>query len=441
MTATTGKPAEKRALGFGMVLALVVGNMIGSGVYLLPATMAPLGINALVGWCVTIAGALSLAWVFARLSVVIPKAGGPYAYVEAAFGRGPGFAVAWSYWVLLWSGNGAIAVAAVSALSRPLAFLREPAMAALAALAMVWLLVFVNIRGVALAGRVQVVTTIAKLVPLALVIVLGAWFVLPISHMAQVHPLAVPLGAGAVAQAAALTFWGFLGIEAATVPADKVIDAPRNVPRATMIGTAFTGAVYLSIAATLQYFMANRELAASPAPIADFLGAYFGPLAANTMALFAAVSALGALNGFILLQGEMPWAMARGRVFPAWFAHETPQGTPARAHVVSGVLLSLVMLLNYAGSTAQLFTDIAEISLAAGMLAYFASALAALKLIRGEWPLSLAAVISAGFVGWMVWGLGGHANLWGLGLVAAGAPIYWSMSRAGTSTNSAISKL
>ena len=131
-----------------------------------------------------------------------------------------------------------------------------------------------------------------------------------------------------------------------------------------------------------------------------------------------------------MLQGEMPWAMARGGVFPAWFGKETPQGTPARAHVISGLLLSAVMLLNYAGSTAQLFADIAEISLAAGMLAYFASALAALKLIRGEAMLSLAAIFAAGFVAWMVWGLGPHANLWGLGLVLAGAPIYWSMSRA-----------
>ena len=426
---TTCARSSTRALGFGMVLALVVGNMIGSGVYLLPATLAPLGANALLGWGVTIAGALSLAWVFARLSVTIPKAGGPYAYVEAAFGRGPGFAVAWSYWVLLWSGNGAIAVAAVSALSSPFAFLRAPAMAAAASLVFVWALVYVNIRGVALAGHVQVVTTIAKLVPLALVILLGAWFLLPVSHVALVTPSAVPISAQAIAQAAALTFWGFLGVEAATVPSDKIIDAERNVPRATMWGTAFTGVIYLAIAATLQYFMSSRALANSPAPVADFLGRSFGPVAANAMALFAAVSALGALNGFIMLQGEMPWAMARGGVFPAWFAAETPQGTPARAHLVSGVLLSAVMLLNYTGSnTAKLFADIAEISLAAGMLAYFASALAALKLVRGERVLPVAAVVSAGFVAWMVWGLGLHANLWGLALLAAGAPIYWHMS-------------
>ena len=175
--------------------------------------------------------------------------------------------------------------------------------------------------------------------------------------------------------------------------------------------------------------MSSAALAGSPAPVADFLGRSFGPVAADAMALFAAISALGALNGFILLQGEMPWAMAHGGVFPAWFAAETQQGTPARAHLVSGLLLSAVMLLNYTGSnTAKLFADIAEISLAAGMLAYFASALAALKLVRGERVLPIAAVISAGFVGWMVWGLGLHANLWGCALLATGAPIYWYMA-------------
>jgi len=425
-------PSPPRALGLGMVLALVVGNMIGSGIYLLPATLAPLGANALLGWAVTIIGAMCLAWVFARLAVAIPRAGGPYAYAEAAFGRGAGFAVAWSYWVLLWSGNGAIAVAAVSALSSPFAFLRAPAMAAAAALLCVWGLVYVNIRGVALAGRVQVITTLAKLLPLALVVVLGAWFCLPLAHRATVVPLVVPLSAGAVAQAAALTFWGFLGVETATVPADKIIDAPRNVPRATLWGTAFTGVVYLAIAASLQFFMPARVLANSPAPVADFLGRSFGPLVASAVALFAAVSALGALNGFILLQGEMPWAMAQGGVFPAWFGVQTPQGTPARAHLVSGLLLSAVMLLNYGGSTARLFADIAEISLAAGMLAYFASAAAALKLLPHEPGLALAAVVATGFVVWMVWGLGLYANLWGLALLAAGAPIYGAMrARAG----------
>ena len=420
---TTG---TERALGFWTTLALVVGNLIGSGVYLLPANLAPLGPNALIGWLVTIGGALCLAFVFARLGGKLPLAGGPYAFVNAAFGPVAGFVVAWSYWVMIWAGNAAVAIAAVSALGLVFpALLTTPYAAAVTALALSWGLILVNIRGVALAGRVQLATTILKLVPLAGVILLGAWLWF---RGAQVQPLApVPVSAGGIASVAALTFWGFLGLESATVPADKVENAARIIPRVTMLGVGATGLVYFLVAAAVALLMPWQATAASPAPLADFLGRALGSGAGQVIALFAAISAFGALNGFILLQGEMPWAMAKGGVFPAWFAKETAHGTPARAHIVSGVLVTAVMALNYTGKTGELFQDIALISLAAGMVAYLACALAAIRLLPKDSPLVLASVIAAGFVLWMVWGLGVHACLWGLGLMALGFPVYlWS---------------
>ena len=416
--------APRRAIGPWAALALVVGNMIGSGIYLLPATLAPLGTNALIGWVVTIAGALCLAWIFARLAAKLPRAGGPYAFADAAFGPAIGFATAWSYWVLLWAGNGAIAVAVVSALSLIVPALRDGMAAAATALALIWALVLVNIRGVALAGQVQLVTTVLKLVPLAAVIALAAWLLLRDGGAAVVPADPVPVSFGAVAGAAALTFWGFLGVEAATVPADKVANAARVVPLVTLVGTVLTGLVYVLVATAVALMMPREVAAASPAPIAEFLGRGLGPWVAGTVALFAAISALGALNGFTLLQGEMPWAMARGGVFPAWFAQESPQGTPVRGHIVSGVLVSAIMLLNYSGSTGQLFADIATISLAAGMLSYLACALAAVRLLPEEKSTQAVALVAALFVAWMTWGLGLHANLWGLALLALGLPVY-----------------
>jgi basic amino acid/polyamine antiporter, APA family len=420
-----------KQLGFWTALALVVGNMIGSGIYLLPATLAPLGTNALIGWGVTIAGAMCLAFVFARLSAKLPLAGGPYAYANAAFGATTGFFVAWSYWVLVWAGNGAIAIAVVSALSLVFPAIGSGVASAVAALAIVWLLVVVNMRGVALAGRVQVVTTVLKLVPLAGVILLAGWLLLRDGGAAVAPATPVPLGAGAIAGAAALTFWGFLGVESATVPADKVANAASVVPRVTLIGTALTGVVYFCVAAAVALLMPADVTAKSPAPVAAFLGATLGTGMAEVVALFAAISAFGALNGFILLQGEMPWAMARGGVFPAWFGKESRRGTPARAHIVSGVLVSAVMLLNYTGSTGQLFQDVATISLAAGMVAYLASALAAIRLLPGDRPLMVTSVVAAGFVLWMVWGLGLKADLWGLGLMLLGLPVLWWVRRGG----------
>ncbi|WEK44710.1 MAG: amino acid permease [Candidatus Sphingomonas colombiensis] len=420
---------DKRALGIWAALALVVGNMIGSGIYLLPATLAPLGANALIGWGVTIAGAMCLAFVFARLAVAVPAAGGPYAFANAAFGPTIGFAVAWSYWVLVWAGNGAVAVAVVSALSVPFPALGSGLPAILVALTLIWGLVAINIHGVGLAGRVQMVTAGVKLVPLAGVVLLAAWLLLRDGSGALAANPPVPIGANAVAGAAALTFWGFLGVESATVPADKVENPTRVVPLVTLAGTALTGVVYFAVAAAIALMMPSGEIAASPAPVAAFLGRTFGEGTGELVALFAAVSAFGALNGFILLQGEMPWAMARGGVFPAWFGKESANGTPARAHLVSGVLVTLVMVLNYTGKTGDLFAEIASISLAAGMLAYFASALAALKLLRGDLPAKIAAVISAGFVAWMTYGLGLKADFWGLALLGLGLPVYWWVRR------------
>jgi len=419
-----------RVLGLWTCLALVVGNLIGSGVYLLPTNLAPAGWNAVIGWLVTIAGALCLAHVFARLSAHLPAAGGPYAYTRAAFGPGVGFAAAWSYWVMLWAGNGAIAVAVVSGLSVLFPTINQVAwLPGALAVGFVWLLTGVNIRGVKEAGAVQLVTTILKLLPLIAVVVLAATLLADKGTAALPPGPGTPISIGAVAGTAALAFWGFLGLESATVPADNVADPRRTIPRATLWGTAFTGVVYLLVCTAVSVLMPWQMAANSSAPVADFFRLHWGDDAARAVALFAAISAFGALNGFILLQGEMPWAMARGGVFPRWLGATSSRGTPVRAHLVSSVLLTIVTLMNYTASMGELFKDIASISLAAGMLAYLGCALAALKLQPHEPVLRVTGIATALFVGWMIYGLGWRADFWGMVLLLLGLPIYWWVRR------------
>ena len=415
--------ADKRALGFWALLALVIGNMIGSGIYLLPATLAPLGWNQMLGWLITIGGALCLAKVFAGLSARIPRAGGPYAYADAAFGPLVGYIAAWSYWVMTWVGNGAIAIAVVSNLSLIFpAIGQTTGLPAVLAVACVWLLTLVNISGVRAAGRVQEVTTVLKILPLILLIALAAW--LALSGAPRAPDPGVAISSGAIATAAGLTFWGFLGLESGTVPADKVQNAAVNVPRATMIGVVLTGLIYLGISLAFALYMPVAEAAASPAPVADFLGRTFGSGVAAVVALFAAISAFGALNGWILVQGEMPWAMARGGVFPAWFDKETAAGTPLRGHIVSSLLLTGIVMLNSQKGMGKLFEFIGSVSIAAGLVAYLLSALAALKLVKGEAAVAVAAVIAALFTLWAEWGLGIEAMLYGALLIGIGLALY-----------------
>ena len=422
------RPDRPRGLGPWMALALVLGNLIGSGVYLLPATLAPLGANQLIGWVITSAAALAMALVFARLGAKTPMAGGPYGYVQAAFGPFAGFITAWSYWVLLWAGNGALAVAVVSALAGAIpAIGHVPGLPAMMAVGCVWVLTLVNMRGVRGAGDWAVITTVIKMVPLFAVIGLALWLWLSGAPMIAQPP--VPITGGNIAAAAALCFWAFLGIESATVPADKVDNAARVVPIATMVGTVLAGLIFLGISAAFQAYMPIAVAAASPAPVAAFLARAGGGAIGAVVAVFAAISAFGALNGFILLQGEMPWAMARGGVFPQWFAVENRAGTPARGHVVSSLLLSAVTLLNFGRGMGDLFQFIASVSLAAGMLTYAMTMLAAIRLLPGERLMIPIALFGAAFSAWATWGLGLEAIGYGAGLLACGLPIYWAVRR------------
>ena len=281
-----------------------------------------------------------------------------------------------------------------------------------------------RVRG---AGDLSLITTVIKLVPLFAVLGLAMWLWLGGTPMVAQTP--VPITGGRIAAAAGLCFWAFLGIESATVPADKVENASRVVPMATMVGTVLAGVIFLGISLAFQGYMPIAAAAASPAPVAAFLGRHFGGAIGGTVAVFAAISAFGALNGFILLQGEMPWAMARGGVFPMWFAVESVAGTPVRAHLVSSLLMSAVMLLNFGRGMGDLFQFVASVSLAAGMLSYAMTMFAAIRLLPEERLLIPVALFAAAFTGWATWGLGIEAMSYAGGLLLIGLPIYWAVRR------------
>jgi APA family basic amino acid/polyamine antiporter len=426
----------KRVFGFWICLALVVGNMIGSGVYLIPGTLAPFGWNGVLGWVATIAGALCLAAVLGSLSRAFPQAGGPYAYAREAFGPFAGFLIAWSYWASLWVGNVAVATGVVAPLTT--LFPGLTAWTPVATLALLWGITGLNCWGAGAAGRLQLATTILKFVPLLAVILLGLLVIgrggtaiLPPLHAADLH-LA---GATGVSAAAAVTLWTFLGIESATIPAERVADPRRTIARATLAGTAVTGLVYLFACSSVALLLPPAEAAKSGAPIADFVARYWGPGAGTAMALFAAVTAFGALNGWILLQGEVPWAMAKDRALPRWLAKLSRRGTPVRAHLVSSAMLTLVMTSNFARSLTELFKFLILLGTVASLVPYLVCALALLRLrTRGRMAASAAvsavAVVAALYSAWAIVGAGREAMLWGAALLASGVPV-WLLMRAG----------
>ena len=430
--AASASPAQRRVFGFWTCLALVVGNMVGSGVFLLPASLAPYGWNAILGWIVTIAGALCLAFVFASFARRFPKAGGPYAYTREAFGFAPAFAVAWSYWISVWTANATIAIAAVSYSSHFL-----PGLAAapgLLAIGFVWTFTLVNCLSLRGAGAVQVLTTVLKLLPLAAAIVLTL-LVAGGDGGTSLRPYrAEEISLGAITATAALTLWAMVGFESATIPAGHVRNPERTIPRATILGTILAGLVYLIACSGVALLLPAEQAARSNAPFADFIGLYWGSGPASLVALFATVSALGALNGWVLIQGEMPVALARDGLFPRWLARTSAAGTPVRAHLVSSALVTLHLLANQSRSMGELFVFMALVSTLASLVAYLACALAALwlqrsaRLDRGA-ALTVAATLGAIYALWAIYGAGTEPVLWGAALLASGLPLYLVMRR------------
>lgn len=419
-----------RQLGLVMCTALVVGNMIGSGIFLLPAALAPFGWNSIFGWMLTIGGGLLLATVFAALSRNFPKAGGPYAFTQEAFGPAAGFLVAWSYWISIWVGNAAVATGAVSYLSVFFpALTGANGLHAVVTIGVIWLLTAVNCRGAYLAGSVQLATTMLKVLPLFAVIALG-FIIVAGDGGASVAPFdPSDISLGPITATATLTLWGLLGLESATVPAEKVKDPTRTIPRATMIGMIVTGVIYLFACSAIILLRPADEVAASSAPFADFVAIHWGADAGKWLALFAAISGFGALNGWILLQGELPYAMAKGGVFPAFLAKTSSRDTPVRAHVVSSLLLTAVVMLNYSKNMTEMFTFVLLLSTTASLVMYLVCSLAALKLktagrLRASSTLMTVAAAAAAYALWAISGAGAEAVAWGVALLAAGFPVY-----------------
>lgn len=429
-------------MGLWMCLALVIGNVIGTGVFLLPASLAPYGVNAILGWVVTCAGALLLAGVFARLVRAFPQAGGPYVYPRIAFGETAGFLTAWGYLMSVWVGNAAIAIGTVASLAELLPTLKSvPGAPAVTACALIWLLTFLNWRGVRYAGAFQLITTLLKLLPLLAIVALGVWVlaaqaprVQPLAVMLETQPIALP----AVTASATLTLWALLGLESATVPVDKIADPQRTVPRATLLGTLCAVVLYIVTSAIVLLLVPNAQLADSNAPFAAAVRPFWGNAAAATLALFTFISGLGTLNGWILVQGEMPCAMARAGTLPRIFAHESRYGTPGRALFITSALITPLVLMNYSASMVHIFTFFVLLATSSFLVMYLLCSLAAVQLSwqgklgprnRSLYRLLVMAALAALYSLWTLYGAGAQAFWWSMALLAAGLPLFWWMRR------------
>jgi APA family basic amino acid/polyamine antiporter len=420
-----------RVLGFWAAVAIVMGNMIGSGVFLLPASLAAYRGLSLVGWLVSAGGSVMLALVFARLARQLPATGGMYAYTRAAFGDLAGFLVAWGYWLSTVGTLGALAVALVGYLDPFVpGIVRAPGSAAALAIVVIWIFVGINVAGVGLAGQVQIVTTALKLIPLVVVGIGGVFFF-------QADAFAMPptdqtSAAAQIVTVVTLTLWAFLGLECATIPAGSVRNPTRTIPLATIVGTTLTAAIYIVSTIGVMSLVAPEALASSTAPFADGARQLIGDRAAQLVALGAAVSCAGALNGWVLIAGQLPMAAASDGLFPRIFAQLSGRGTPAAGMIIAGVLGSVLVAMNYSRGLVALFTFIILLCTLSTLVPYVFSALAVWLMPQHPRPVGGAAIVSVlAFVYGMfaIYGAGAETVFYGFLLLLGGLPVYVWMRR------------
>jgi len=351
--------------------------MIGSGIFLLPATLAAVGSITVIGWAIGTAGALLIAVVLAKLSQVAPRAGGPCAYAALALGPYFGFQASALYWLSCWIGNIAIAVAAIGYLAHFVPVLSLPLPAALGTAGCIWLLTALNILGPRLVCQVESLAIAIGLVPILLVAI-GGWWYFDARLFQQSWNVQHEPAVQVIPQSLVLLFWAFTGLESASVACAVVENPGRNVAIATIGGVLIAALVYVSSCTVLMGLVPAAELARSSAPFADAVMRVLGPVAAGLIALAALVKATGTLGGWILLTAQTGKAGADHGLFPGMFGRVDRHGVPVTSLLLMAALMSVVVFATISPTLGEQFGELIEVSVIFCMMLYVYACIALL---------------------------------------------------------------
>ena len=426
---------KKQQIGIYVASSLVIGSMIGSGIFMLPASMAKIGSISLLGWLFSGVGALLLAIVFSRLSKLVPKTGGPYIYPKEGFGDFIGFLSGWGYWLSVLVTNASIAIAFTGYLLIFIPFLSESQVAIIAVpIIVVWLLTWINSRGIKSGGYLQLTTTILKIIPLVIVTIAGFFFFNG-SHFIPFNSSGSS-DLAAIGTSITLTLFAFLGMEAATIPAGNIRDPETTIPRATIIGTIITIIIYLLSSISIMGVLPQEQLAVSSAPFAEAAEIIWGSTGKYLVGMGALISTFGALNGWIMIQGHMPLAMAEDDLLPPIFRKRSKKGLPIFGLVTSSLLITIIVLTNSSKGLVAIFTLLILVGTFLALVAYLFSSLSEVLILIRQKPAGWEKQIMRAFILSLpafafsviaVYGAGMKTVFYGFLVLILGVPIYvWS---------------
>jgi arginine:agmatine antiporter len=417
--------AQPQTARIGVVLAtlLITGNMVGTGIFLLPATLASVGSVSLLGWLAVTAGAMMLAGVFAMLSTLRPDLS-LTGYVSAAFGQYAGFQASILYWTSCWAGNIAIAVGVTGYAAYFVPMLARSWPGCCCTCAVIIGLTAANLLGPRLVGRLGGMTLVLGLVPVLGVASLG-WFWFRPAIFAASWNVTGHSGMQAVAASLVLIFWAFLGLETGTVMARLVRNPSRNIPLATLGGVALTGLISIAACTAIQGVLPASTLARSPAPFGDAVQRMVGAAAGGAVALCALLKASGTLGGWVLVTAETTCSAAAGGLFPAWFGAVDQRGVPRRALLCMCMVMCIFCVLTVSPTVARQFQVVIDVTSVLSLLVYVWCCLALIRMAPARPGVWLLAPVSLCFCLYVVAKSDFSLLLWALALVAATVPLYW----------------
>lgn len=410
--------------------------MVGAGVFMMPALLAAYGSISIMGWLVSSTGAILLAILFSRLSKLLPGLqGGPYAYTQKGLGDFPAFLVAWGYWISVWTTNAALAVAFVGYLSVLIPILSNHIIYSIGtALFTIWFLTWFNTLNIRNVGKLSLITAVLKLAPLFLISVMGLFIINP-EYFTPLN-LSSESNLSAIAITTALTFFSFLGIESATIPAENVENPEKTVPFATRWGTLIAAVVYILSSVSIMGIINPEALSTSTAPFADAATILWGDGAEYIIAIAATISVFGALNGWILIQGQMPEAIARNGFFPSIFARKNKNGMPAHGIIISSSLATLLIIMNYSGGLLKVFEFMILVSTVSVLIPYLfcsVSYVVLLKKPKNEKVINAGVILISTstfiFSLFALIGSGFESVFYGVLFLLIGVPVYLIIKR------------
>lgn len=428
MTDSTGTAAldqpQAKVIGFWQCWAFSVGTMIGSGIFMMPAVLAPYGGISFGGWLLTAGGSIMIALAIGRLAGRTTRSGGIPVYVEEEIGGLPAFLVTWLYWIGCWTSNAGLAIAFVGYFMVLVPAVGGNTVYQIAvALTVMWTLHLVAMRGTRDSGFVQLLLTVLKLLPLVFIVGLAVFMGkaenLPAFNPTHADPMA------ALSATALLTMYAFLGLEIGAVPAGNVRDPQRTGPRAVVIGTITAAAIYIAATGAVMALVPSDVLAQSKSPFADavrVLGEWAPPL----ITVGALISVMGALNGSIFLTGQIPMAAAQGGQAPRALARLNGKEAPWVSLMFCGVLATVLLLMNYQRGMIEAYTFVLTMATLTTLVPYLVCGLVELKTSwRSAKGWALVGLVAAVYCLFTIYGAGLEATGWCLVLAAVGVPVYF----------------